>query len=399
MIARFFRRHRKLLALLAFGAPVLALFVFVVFRAGPLAPVRVTLATVETRAVRPALFGVGLVEARYAHRIGPTTAGRLSRVDAQPGDRVAAGQTLAEIDPLDLDDRIGAQDAALRRTQASLLASEAQIQEVGARKLYAQSQSERYEQLYAARTVSEATIEAKRQDLQVAQASLRAAQANREAALKDLERLRAERDGLVRQRENLRLVSPVAGIVTQRDADPGTTVVAGQTVVEVVAPENIWVNARFDQQRSHGLKAGLSARLRLRSHGAGELAGRVARVEPRADAVTEETLAKIEFAPPADPPPPIGELVEATVELDAQPPRPTILNASLQRVDGRLGVWRVDGKTLRFAPVKIGPSDLDGRVQIVEGLRDGDTIVVHSEKPLKAQSRIAPVERLAGDER
>lgn len=396
MIARFMRRNRNLLLLLALAAPVLGLFVFVMFRAGPLAPVRVTVAQVETRAVRPALFGVGLVEARYAHRIGPTTAGRLSRVEVQPGDPVKAGQTLAEIDPLDLDDRIGAQDAALRRTQASLLASEAQIQEVGARKIYAQSQSERYEQLYAARTVSEATIESKRQDLQVAQASLRAAQANRDAALKDLERLRAERDGLVRQRENLRLVSPVDGIVIQRDADPGTTVVAGQTVVEVVAPQNIWVNARFDQHRSRGLKTGLSVQLRLRSHGADTLAGRVARIEPRADAVTEETLAKIEFSPAPEAPPPIGELVEATVELEEQGARPTILNASLQRVDGRLGVWKAEGAAVRFVPVKAGPADLDGRVQILDGLQDGETVVVHSEKPLNRRSRIAPVERLAG---
>lgn len=388
--------RRKLLALAAFGAPLLALFVFVIFRTGPLAPVRVTAARIETVAVRPALYGLGLVEARYVHKIGPTAAGRLLRVDVQPGDHVEAGQAIGEIDSVDLDDRIDAQEAALRRTEASMLASEAQIQEVGARSLYARAQAERYEKLFATRTISESTIESKRQELQVAQASLRAAQANRDAANRDLERLRAERDGLVRQRETLRLVAPVRGLVTLRDADPGSTVVAGQSVVEIVAPENIWLNVRFDQQRSRGLKVGLTARLRLRSQTSETLAGRIVRVEPRADAVTEEMLAKVAFEPPVDPPPPIGELAEAIVELDAQPAGPTILNASLHRVGGRLGVWLVDKNALRFAPVKTGARDLEGRVQILEGVAGGDMVVVHSEKPLSAHTRIKVVDRLTG---
>ena len=49
----------RTLALLAVVLPLLALFVYVVLRSGPLAPVAVTLATVESKALTPALFGVG----------------------------------------------------------------------------------------------------------------------------------------------------------------------------------------------------------------------------------------------------------------------------------------------------------------------------------------------------
>ncbi len=73
-------------------------------------------------------------------------------------------------------------------------------------------------------------------------------------------------------------------------------------------------------------------------------------------------------------------------------------NASLVRVAGELGVWALDSKTqkLRFAAVKTGATDLDGNVQIREGLSVGDRIVVYSQTPLKARSRIKIVDKLIG---
>ncbi len=388
--------NKKIWLLAAIGVPLLLLFAFVVLRAGPLAPINVTLAQVESRSIAPALFGIGTVEARYAHKMGPTLAGRLMAVHVQPGEMVRRGQALVDIDPVDLDDKISAQDAALERAQASIAALGAQIQDVSARKAYAQTQATRYEQLWTSRTISQSLLEAKRQDLAVAQAGFLTATANREAALKDLDRLSSERDGLLRQRANLRLTSPVDGLVTRRDADPGTTVVAGQTVVEIVEPSSFWVNARFDQQRALGLRADLDARIELRSQGNTALQGRVVRIEPYADPVTEEVLAKIVFSAPPEHLPPIGELAEVTLTLTAQPAMPVVLNASLHRINGRLGVWVVEDGALDFRPVQIGVSDLEGYVQILSGLKKGEQHVVYSQKALKIGSRINSVTTLTG---
>lgn len=391
---RLLSNNTRTIVLVAVLVPMLGLFGFTALRSGPLAPVPVTVATVEQRAITPALFGIGTVEARYTHKIGPTFAGRLKRVEVQPGDVVKAGQLLGEIDPVDLDDRIGAQEAALKRAQANVLAVDAQIQEVGVRKSFAETQARRYELLLASRAVSMEAVEAKRQESQVAQASLSAAHANLDASRQELVRLRAERDGLIRQRANLRLLSPVDGIVTKRDADPGSTVVAGQSVVEVVEPGNIWINARFDQQRAMGLRSALPAQIVLRSLGGEPLAGRISRVEPHADAVTEEALAKVEFQPLPQTLPPIGELAEVTVALATQKEMPVVPNASVQRVDGHLGVWLVDDGSLRFVAVRTGATDLEGRVQVLEGLKGGERIVVYSQKPLHADSRIQVIDRL-----
>jgi RND family efflux transporter MFP subunit len=393
---KFLSTHGRTLALAGVLVLLLGLLAYVALRAGPLAPVPVTLATVESREITPALFGIGTVEARYTHKIGPTFAGRIKRVEVHPGDHVNAGQLLGEMDPIDLDDKIGAQDATLKRAEASVLAVEAQIQEVNARKSFAETQAKRYEQLLVVGAVSEETVEAKRQELQIAQASLSAARANLEASRQELVRVRAERDGLIRQRANLRLVSPVDGLVTRRDADPGTTVIAGQAVVEVVEPGSIWINVRFDQQRALGLRADLPAQIVLRSQAGETQAGRVSRIEPHADTVTEEVLAKVAFNQRPQTLPPIGELAEVTVALAAQESMPVVPNVSVQRVDGRLGVWVIEDGRLRFAPVKPGATDLEGRVQILQGLSGGERVVVYSQKALNAHSRITIVDRILG---
>ena len=120
------------------------------------------------------------------------------------------------------------------------------------------------------------------------------------------------------------------------------------------------------------------------------------RVEPLADAVTEETLAKVVFDALPDPLPPIGELAEVTVTLPELPAMPVVSNAAVRTVDDQLGVWQVQDGALRFVAVKLGTGDLDGLVQLREGLTIGDQVVVYSEKALSKRSRLNIVEQIPG---
>ena len=372
--------QRRTLTLIAVLLPMLALFVYVALRSGPLAPISVVVASVEDRAIAPALFGIGTVDARYTYKIGPTFAGRIRRVDVNVGDHVQAGQVLGEMDPVDLDDRIRGQEAAL-------LSAQAQLREAQARQAYARSQARRYEELGVGRYVSQEMVAGKRQELQVADAGLG-------AATQQVSRAQADREALASQRSNLLLVAEVYGIVAVRNADPGTTVVAGQSVVELIDPDTLWINTRFDQVSAHGLKPGLPVRIVLRSRAGIDLPGRVLLVEPMADAVTEEMVAKIAFDRLPVPMPSIGELAEVTVSLPALAVRPVVPNASVQRVDGTLGVWTVRDGDLELVPVKLGATDLDGNIQVLEGVRRGDRVVTYSERTLTTKSRIHVVDQL-----
>ena len=164
----------------------------------------------------------------------------------------------------------------------------------------------------------------------------------------------------------------------------------------MIAPESLWINARFDQVNASGLAAGLPARIVLRSRSGQTLTGRVLRVEPMADAVTEETLAKVAFDSRPEPLPPIGELAEVTIALPTLPAAPVIPNAAVRREAGQVGVWKIVDGDARFTPVKLGAGDLDGQVQVLEGVKHGEQVVVYSEKALTARSRIDVVDHIPG---
>lgn len=383
------------LALGVLGVALLVALGFVVLRSGPLAPTRVTVVQATEGRLTPALFGIGTVEARRNVLIGPTVAGRVRRVAVDVGDSVKVGQLLAEMDPVDLDERAAALDASIARAGSALAAAEAQRRDAAAKRELAAVNARRYTELGAQNFISAGAVEARVQEQASAEAGMSAADANLSAARQDRQRLTAERAGLQQQRANVRLVAPIDGIVTSREAEPGATVVAGQAVLRVIEPASLWIKVRIDQGRSAGLTVGLPAQIVLRSSPGHALAGKVARVEAVSDSVTEERIAQVSFdQPPASLS--VGELAEVTLSLPAAASAVVLPNAAVRRLQGQIGVWTVSESAPRFVPVRTGQTSLEGQVQVLEGIRAGESVVVYSEKELGAGSRIMVVESLAG---
>jgi len=377
------------------GLGLVAGMAWVMLRSGPLAPTRVTVMQAAEGRFVPALFGIGTVEARRSYLIGPTVAGRVRSVAVDTGDVVRAGQLLAEMDPVDLDERAAALDAAVARAGSAVAASDAQRRDARARQALAAVNARRYVELGEQNFISAGAVEARLQEQASADALVGAAEANHAAARQEQQRLAAERAGLRQQRANVRLLAPADGVVISRDAEPGSTVVAGQAVLRVIEPSSLWIRLRLDQGRSAGLAAGLPAQITLRSAPGVATPGRVARVEAVSDSVTEERVAQVGFErPPAGLS--VGELAEVTLSLPETAPAVLLPNAALRRVQAQAGVWTIEDGALRFVPVRLGQASLDGRVQVLDGLRPGTTVVVHSEQDLRADSRIQVVDSLTG---
>ena len=381
--------------LLAFAVILLVGFGFVVARSGPLAPTKVTITRVETGSLSSSLFGIGTVEARRSYFIGPTAAGRVKAVHVDVGEQVKAGQLLAEIDPVDLDERLRSLEASYARASSAVLAADAQRKDVLARQTVAGLNAKRYRDLGDKHFVSPSAVESKQQELTSAQAAVDASEANLQSARQEVVRLKADQDALRQQRNNLRLVAPVDGVLTSRDAEAGSTVVAGQSVLKLIEPSSLWVKVRLDQGRSRGLAAGQAASIALRSNPGLPLTGKVVRIEPVSDSVTEERITLITF----DQIPlglSIGEMAEVTVQTAANQSGLTLPNAAIKQTPEGSGVWKLrDGKPV-FVAIKLGTSTLDGSVQVLEGLGAGDEIIVYSERELSEGSRVKVVEQLAG---
>jgi HlyD family secretion protein len=376
--------------LVAAGVAVVALLGWLATSQGPLAPVKVTLAKVEQGPLIASTFGIGTVEARRSYALGPTLASRVARVLVDQGDVVKAGQLLAELDPVDLDARVTSGQLAAERAASAVRAAEAQHAEARSRAQIAAASARRSTELQAQGFVSREAADAKEHEANAAKAAVDAATAQLAAAQRDRERALSDVAGVGKLRAQARLVSPVDGVVSARLVEPGTTIVAGQAVVQVIDPATLWVKARIDQGQAGAVRAGQPAEIVLRSDATRIHRGEVQRIDWVSDAVTEERIVNVGFATRPDGVS-VGELVEVTIRTAELADVRSVPAAALKRLDRQDGVWQYADGRVAFRPVKAGITTLDGRSQLLDGPGVGDEVVVHSEAALHPDTRVKVV--------
>ncbi len=357
---------------------------------GPFAPASVTLAKAEQGSLVASTFGIGTVEARRSYALGPTTASRVARVLVDQGDAVKAGQLLAELDPVDLEDRVASGRLVAERAAITIHAAEAQLAEATSRARLATSNARRYADLRNQGFVSQEAVDAKMHEARAAAAAVDAAAAQLEAARRDHDRALTDVSGVGKLRAQARLTSPVDGVVSARLVEPGTTIVAGQAVLQVIDPASLWVKARIDQGQAGGVRVGQSAQIVLRSDPNRDHRGEVQRVDWVSDAVTEERIVNVGFATIPQPIA-VGELAEVTIRTAELANALSVPAAAVKRLNRQDGVWQLSGGRVVFRPVRIGITTLDGRSQILDGLAPGDEVVVHSEKELRPDDKVRVV--------
>lgn len=380
-------RFSKKSALILAGVVVAVGVGLAVLRNSPFAPVtKVSTVEVARHTLQASLFGIGVVESRRSILIGPTSAGRVMRVFVEQGELVKAGQLLAEMDPIDLQERLVASRHAMVRAKAAVSATQAQALEAESRFATADASAKRFASLKAQGFVSAESERAKRHEARAADASVQASRANIDSARADGERLMAEVRALEELLNNTRLMAPVAGLIVTRELEPGSTAVAGQAVLRIVEADSFWLRVRIDQGRSAGLAVGQPASIVLRSRPGETFSGKVARIEQLSDAVTEERIAMVAFdaLPVALT---LNEMAEVTVQL---PDRPNVLSvppAALVRQDGKTGVFVIADGRVRFRPVRVGVRAESG-IEVVDGLSGGEAVIVQRLKPIADGDRV-----------
>jgi len=366
---------------------ILVGLMWTIYSRGILGPPQIGIAMVKQGDLQQGIFGVGTVEALRAYTIGPTQAGRVLSVLVDQGQAVKAGQVLGRIDPVDLEQRINGADMARQRSQIAMQVAEVKVREAASRNDFALVNAKRYSQLLANQAISKEVAEAKINEATIAQAILEEAQLGLQGTRRDMEKAEAEHVALRKQLENLTLIAPADGIIVSREAEPGSTVVAGQAVLRMVDPGSLWVRARIDQTRSGKIMVGQTAKMVLRSRQEEIISGKVARIEALGDSVAEEKVVGIAFNEiPVNLS--LGELAEVTIELPPVKGALIVPSAAVKRANNQYGVWRVvDGKT-RFYPVKIGVQSLDGNTQVIDGLSLGDPVIAYSPVDLKEGMKV-----------
>lgn len=285
------------------------------------------------------------VESRLSFRVG----GKVTQRAVELGQRVRAGQLLAQVDPQDL--RLGA-DAA----KAALSAAEAQAAQASA-------DLARFKELRAQGFISEAELERHTTAERAAQASLRQA--------------RAQAGVQVNQAGYASLTAGAPGVITSVDVEPGQVVGAGQPVLTLAqdGPRDVVFAVPEDMGPTVRALIGKPGGIQVRRWGTTEWAGaQVREVAGATDSLTRTLLVKADVGQLQT------ELGQTATVLVRAPTRTRggiqlPLHALAQR-EGRSVVWVLDGQSMTVQPQPVVTGDLVGNVVLVsQGLKPGQEVV------------------------
>ena len=313
-------------------------------------PVRaVKVMTVGANAFSSGYEFAGEVRARIESRLGFRVGGKIIKRQAELGQRVKAGQVLAQLDPKDY--RLAA-DAA-----------KAQLQAAATNRDLAAADFRRYKELKDQNFISGAELERRDATLKAAQAQVDQAQS--QLAVQG------------NQASYAALVADVDGVITAIEADPGQVVAAGTTVVRIAADGVRDVVFSVPEDKVMAIRPGMPVTVRGWAQD-GQLAASVREVSASADPVTRTYQVKVALDARAVAPP-LGSTVYVLPQgLGAVQGLQVIkLPTSALRRDGKTSaVWVLDkaSMTVRSQAVQIATADGNDAV-IAAGLQPGMLVV------------------------
>jgi membrane fusion protein, multidrug efflux system len=313
-------------------------------------PVRaVKIHTVGTSGLQSSYEYSGEVRARVESRLGFRVGGKIIKRQAEIGQRVKAGQVLAQLDPQDF--KLGA-DAA----RAALAAATTNRD-------LAAADFKRFQSLKEQNFISGAELERRETALKAAQAQVAQAQ--------------AQLSGSGNQVGYANLVADVSGVITAVDAEVGQVVSAGSPVVRIAQDGARDVVFSVPEDRLASVAVGTVMRARSwAGQSSAELSGKIRELAASADPLTRTFQAKMSIELSANLP--LGATVYVFPSNSSGGAQAIKLPTSslMQNAQGASTVWLLDPASMTVNPVIVQVATADGNEAVIaSGVKPGDKIV------------------------
>ena len=290
----------------------------------------------------------GEVRARVESRLGFRVGGKIIRRPVELGQRVRAGEVLAQLDPQDY--------------KLSADAARAQLAAAATNRDLATADLRRYKDLREQNFISSAELERRETTLKAAQAQFDQAQ--------------AQLTGQGNQVAYTALVADVSGVVTAVDAEVGQVVAAGTPIVRIAQDGARDVVFSVPEDRVQAVRVGSAAQVQLWASQQ-TLQGTVREVAASADPVTRTYSVKLSMDSKAVLP--LGATVTVTAAALGHGDKPVIKlpTSALLRDGNTSAVWLLDtaSMTVKLNPIVIATAD-GNDVVVSSGLAPGMRVVV-----------------------
>jgi membrane fusion protein (multidrug efflux system) len=312
---------------------------------GPARPVTVEVAKVQVVKLVDDVQAVGSLRSRQGVMLRPEVSGRITQLNFRDGERVRKGQVLVQF-----DDQL--QLAQIKQSQAELS--------------IAQANHKRNQELLAQNFVSQRSLDESAANLEVAQAKLALAQAT--AA-------------------RLKILAPFDGIAGIRNVNVGDYLKDGTDIVNLEDIDTVYVDYRLPERYQTQVRSGQRATVELDALPGRTFEARVQAVDPLIDANGRSvgvrasiTNQKLLLRP--------GMFARVSTVFGVRDKALVLPEEAIVPQGGRQFVMKLvpgpDNDTLvsQRVPVKVGIRR-PGQVEILEGLKEGDTVVTAGQQRLQ----------------
>jgi len=304
-------------------------------------PVEVVKAT--QRPIAASYAGTATLVPLAESQVVAKTSGVALEVLAEEGQQVKAGQPLVRLDP--------------DRARLAVAQAEAQL-----RKL--ENNYRRAQQLVAQQLISAGEVDQMRYDL---------------------ENARAQHQMAKLELSYTTVVAPISGVVASRDIKPGNFVQINSPIFRIVDSERLEATLNVPEREIAKLRAGQQVKLVADALPGREFAGTVDRVAPVVDTGTGTFRVVAAFSGEGELQP--GMFTRLGINYDQRADALVVPRAALLEDGGEPAVYVVrDGKAAR-TPLKLGYDDA-GWVEVREGLKAGDAVVVAGKAALREGSAV-----------
>ncbi len=309
--------------------------------------------------------------------IGSITEGRITHVLVRVGDRVQAGQVLVIIHSHEIMDA----RSALASAMAKLAAAEAERD-------LANSAADRATRLLEAKAMSKAEVERAEVGRRVAAASYQQGIAERDRALAMIDHLVGsgavpaladEHDVLIR--------TPIGGVVTSREAQPGTVVLPGTPLVSVGNPDRLQLQMHLSAAAAAGVQVGATVRFAHTESPTARMSATVTRVAPTVDSVTR-TIEVIAVPKDGVRSGRAESFVQADISGTGGAQALVVPSSAVQALEGDTVVLVADqrGEGLHIEAVRVRTGRRAGdRTEILSGVSPGRRVIAGSAAIAKAE--------------
>jgi len=288
------------------------------------------------------------IRARTESRLSFRVAGKMVRRSAEVGQRVKAGDMLAQLDPEDLRLAQAAAAATLQTAQVNYELAEADFK--------------RYKGLRDQGFISAADLDRRENTLKAAKAQL--------------DQARAQANVQGNQATYSTLNASAAGVITGVDAEPGAVLAAGAPVLRLAldGPRDAVFAVPEDAVTRLRPLLGKAGALRVRLWGAtATLPATVREIAAAADSATRTFQVKADLGN-ADVQ--LGQTAAALLELPRLEGVTKLPLTAVTQLQGKTAVWVVDkpSMTVRVQPIAVAGAD-GNAVVVASGLSPGQLVV------------------------